>query len=106
MPTDPTARAATLAGQLRAAREALIRQIGDGRLDLSEAVAGEDIAAVKVVVVAQAVPGVGKVRARQVLDGLGIDHNTRWAELGARQAALVDALTAARDDGASRAGAP
>ena len=94
MPPDPTAHAATLAGRLRAAREELIRQIGDGRLELTEAAAGDAIAAVKVVVVAQAVPGVGKVRARQVLDRLGIDHNTRWGELGARQTALVEALTA------------
>lgn len=100
MPADPTARAASLAGHLRAAREELIRQIGDGRLDLTEASASEDIAAVKVVVVAQAVPGVGKVRARQVLDRLGIDHNTRWGELGTGQAALVEALTASQVGGA------
>lgn len=100
MPADPTARAASLAGDVRAAREELIRQIGAGRLALTDASAGDDIAAVKVVVVAQAVPGVGKVRARQVLDRLGIDHNLRWGELGARQAALVDALTASQAGGA------
>lgn len=100
MPADPTTRATALAGHLRAAREELIRQIGTGRLDLTDASAGEDIAAVKVVVVAQAVPGLGKVRARQVLDRLGIDHNTRWGELGSRQAELIEALTASQAGGA------
>lgn len=100
MPADRATSAASLAGHLRAAREELVRRISDGRLDLSAGSAGEDIDPVKVVVVAQAVPGVGKVRARQVLDRLGIDHNTRWGELGARRAALVEALVVSRDGGA------
>ena len=54
-------------------------------------------------VLAEAVPGVGKVQARRIIDALGIDGRVRWAELsGDEVRRLVDALTGA--DGPPAAG--
>ncbi len=53
------------------------------------------VADVKVVVVAQAVPGIGKVQARRVLQELGVAEGARWADLAPDdQRRLVESLTA------------
>jgi hypothetical protein len=69
---------------------------GEGRLD-----------PVKVVAVAEVVPGVGKVRARRILEALGIADGTRWADLGPdRQRRLAAALSEAADRPPPGAGSP
>ena len=69
---------------------------GSLRLDaLAEGPGTDEVDQVKIVVLAEAVPGLGKVRARQVLDALAIAHGTRWGELGDRRQHLIEALDAA-----------
>jgi len=90
--------AAALAEHLRAARAATVEAIRAGslRLDaLAEDEVTDEVDQVKIVVLAEAVPGLGKVRARQVLDALAIGHGTRWGELGDRRRDLIAALDAA-----------
>ena len=90
--------AATQAEHLRAVRAATVDAIRAGslRLDaLDEGPVSHEVDQVKIVVLAEAVPGVGKVRARHVLDSLAIAHGTRWGELGDRRRDLIAALAAA-----------
>jgi hypothetical protein len=90
--------AAAQAEHLRAVRAATVEAIRSGslRLDaLDEGDPSDDIDQVKIVVLAEALPGLGKVRARQVLDTLAIAHGTRWGELGDRRRDLIAALYAA-----------
>ena len=96
MSPSPLASPRALAEHIRASREHVVAEIRAGRLVLDGAAEGDDIDQVKVVVLAESVPGVGKVRARSVLDSLGIEHATRWGELGCSRNALVAALTAVR----------
>ena len=49
----------------------------------------EVIGKMKVVDLLQAMPGVGKVRARQVMQRIGISENRRVRGLGAKQAAAL-----------------
>lgn len=88
--------AAAVAGQIRADREHVVAEIRAGRSTLDASTAGVEIDQVKVVVLAESVPGVGKVRARSILDSLGIEHAARWGELGDRKGALAESLRAAR----------
>ncbi len=48
---------------------------------LEEADSDERLGTVKVVVLAQVVPGVGKVRSRRAMARLGIAEDARWGEL-------------------------
>jgi S13-like H2TH domain len=71
-----------LAEQQRVRRREVLATITRGDLAPS-AFGGEDgLDPVKVVAVAEVVPGVGKVRARRILAALGIAEGTRWADLG------------------------
>ena len=96
MSPSPRAAASALAEHVRASRAHLVAEIRAGRQVLDGTSAGEDLDLVKVVVLAESVPGVGKVRARGVLDSLGIAHAARWGELGDQRSELVAALTAVR----------
>jgi len=104
---DPSARSAAvrLAEDLRERRDTLVRRIADAELRLSDLVGDESAGPVKVVVLAQAVPGAGKVGSRRVLEELGVAPGTRWGELGAPLAVRVAVALelAVRADGASRA---
>ena len=69
---------------------------GDRRLD-----------PVKVVALAEVVPGVGKVRARRLLGALGIAEGARWGDLGPEaQRRLAAALTAAVQPAAATGDGP
>jgi ribosomal protein S13 len=71
----------------------LVASVTDGSLDLAELSPGSAADLVKVVVLAQAVPGVGKVRSRRVLDALGVIPEARWGDMTAPlQARVVAAL--------------
>ena len=59
---------------------------------------------VRVVRLAEAVPGVGKVQARRVLDALGILETTPWADVSDDQAASLAGALKAAADGRSAAG--
>ena len=101
MPLDD-ARAAAAAARER--RAALLADVASGELAVGAIDADPRAAEVKAVVIAEAVPGVGKVRARRVLDGLGVPASALWGELPVGQRReLAEALTA---DGARPAGGP
>ena len=76
--------ACTAAEQMRLHRTWLTDQVAAG-LDieglLAEQASSPRCATIKVVVLAQKVPGVGKVRARRSMGQLGIDEGARWGEL-------------------------
>ena len=98
-----------LAEDERAQRRDVLATITRGDLG-PMAFAGERrLDPVKVVALAEVVPGVGKVRARRILASLGMAEGTPWADLGAEgQHLLAAALTDVEPDppggGAPRAG--
>lgn len=96
---------AELATRLRAERSAVVASIASGALDIGSLGSDARAAPVKVVVLAQAVPGVGKVRSRRVLDALGIVDGARWGDLpphvAARVVAALHEAAAAPGDGAT-----
>lgn len=81
---QPTA-AYVAARSLLSHREWLIAEIEAGDMRLPDLREAEDhdsrVGTVKVVSIAQAVPGVGKLQARRTMTDLGIAPDTRWGEL-------------------------
>jgi hypothetical protein len=73
--------AAERAALLRRQRAELVAGVADGTLPLGDLVASGRADLVKVVVLAEAVPGVGKVRSRRLLDALGVVPTARWGDL-------------------------
>lgn len=66
-----------------------------GSMTLTEALDSDDrnVAKLKVVSMLESLPGVGKVKARRVMEEIGIADNRRVQGLGAQQrAALLDQL--------------
>jgi hypothetical protein len=101
---DPTrdSPACATATRMRSHRDWLIDQVASGAMTLeglfAEQTRNGDCGAVKVVVLAQKVPGVGKVRSRRAMAELGVDEDARWGEidedvLRALWAAMTDAAT-------------
>lgn len=93
----PEQRAAALvkAGEARAARADIKARLKMGSMSLSEALDSDDrnVAKLKVVSMLESLPGVGKVKARRVMEDIGIADNRRVQGLGAQQrAALLDQL--------------
>jgi hypothetical protein len=93
----PEQRAAALvkAGEARAARADIKARLKMGSMTLSEALDSDDrnVAKLKVVSMLESLPGVGKVKARRVMEDIGIADNRRVQGLGAQQrAALLDQL--------------
>ena len=100
----PLEQARAVAAAARQRRASLVGDLASGDLAPSRLEEDERVGEVKVVVIAEAVPGVGKVRARHLLQDLGIPATTHWADVPtAQRRALIDALTA---DGARPATAP
>ncbi len=83
------------AGEARAARADIKARLKMGSMSLSEALDSDDrnVAKLKVVSMLESLPGVGKVKARRVMEDIGIADNRRVQGLGAQQrAALLDQL--------------
>ena len=100
----PLEQARAVAAAARERRESLVRDLASGDLAPSRVEDDERAGEVKVVVIAEAVPGVGKVKARRLLDALGVPATTHWADVPmAQRRAVIEALTA---DGARPATAP
>jgi S13-like protein len=92
------------AAHLRTARRRIVEGLSSGDIRLGDLIGTDDDGAewTKVVVLAEAVPGVGKVRSRRVLEAVGIADGTRWGELPrTTAAALVAALEAAAAEAAA-----
>lgn len=93
----PEQRAAALAkaGEARAARADIKARLKMGSMSLLEALDSDDpnVAKLKVVAMLESLPGVGKVKARRVMEDIGIADNRRVQGLGAQQrSALLDQL--------------
>ena len=94
---SPEQRAAALAkaAEARTARAELKNQLKLGAMSLSEALSSTDdtVGKLKVVSLLESLPGVGKVKARKVMDEVGIAPNRRIQGLGSVQrSALLNAL--------------
>ena len=90
-------RAAALekAKEARAARAEVKARLKMGSLSLADALASDDanIGKLKVVSLLESLPGVGKVKARKVMEEIGIADNRRVQGLGAQQRqSLLSAL--------------
>jgi len=93
----PEQRAAALekAAQARAARAEIKARLKMGSMSLQEALDSDDpnVGKLKVVALIEAMPGVGKVKARRLMEEIGIADNRRVQGLGAQQrAALLEHL--------------
>jgi hypothetical protein len=64
---------------------------------LAEGASNEVIGKMRVVDLLQAMPGLGKVRATQLMERLGIAESRRVRGLGAKQVAALEKEFAARD---------
>lgn len=94
---SPEQRAAALAkaAEARTARAELKSKLKLGSLTLAEALATEDdtVGKLKVVSLLESLPGVGKVKARKIMEDIGIAENRRVQGLGQQQkAALLEQL--------------
>ncbi len=87
---SPEARAAALekAASARRQRAELKEKLKVGSLtllELFEQVADETVAKMKVLAVLESLPGLGKVKARRMMDEVGIAETRRVQGLGANQ---------------------
>ena len=93
----PEQRTAALAkaAEARTARAELKNKLKLGTLSLRECLASTDstVGKLKVVSMLESLPGVGKVKARKIMEDIGIAENRRVQGLGQQQkATLLDQL--------------
>ena len=93
----PEQRAAALvkAAEARAARAEIKARLKMGSMSLQEALDSDDnnVGKLKVVSMIESLPGVGKVKARRLMETVGIADNRRVQGLGAQQRkALLEEL--------------
>jgi hypothetical protein len=93
----PEQRTAALAkaAEARTARAEIKARLKMGSMTLNEALDSDDnnVGKLKVVSMLESLPGVGKVKARRVMEEIGIADNRRVQGLGTQQrAALLDQL--------------
>jgi DNA uptake protein ComE-like DNA-binding protein len=88
-PLTPEQRSAALAkaAEARAARAEIKARLKMGSMTLSEALASDDVnvGKLKVVSMLESLPGVGKVKARKIMEDVEIADNRRVQGLGAQQ---------------------
>jgi hypothetical protein len=92
---EQRANALAKAAAARAARAELKNQLKNGAVSLAEALASTDgtVGKLKVVSLLESLPGVGKVKARKLMEEIGIADNRRVQGLGQQQKqALLAAL--------------
>jgi hypothetical protein len=96
---SPEQRAAALqkAAEARTARAELKERLKMGQLSLGDALSSADsddvVGKLKVVTLLESLPRVGKVKARKVMEEIGIAENRRVRGLGAQQRqALLEQL--------------
>ena len=89
----PEQRAAALAkaAEARAARSEIKARLKMGSMTLQEAMDSDDpnVGKLKVVSLLESLPGLGKVKARRMMDEVGIAENRRVQGLGAQQRAAL-----------------
>ena len=97
----PEQRQAALAkaAEARAARAEIKARLRNESLSLAEALQSDDnnVGKLKVVSLLESLPGVGKVKARKIMEEVGIADNRRVQGLGSQQRqSLLDAVPAKR----------
>ena len=89
-------KALAKAQQVRKERAALREEMKAGKLEMKDVIdrKGDDIVGgMRVKYVLESMPGIGKVRAKEIMDQIGIDENRKVKGLGTRQvAALLERL--------------
>ena len=89
-------KALAKAQQVRKERAALREEMKAGKLAMKDVIdrKGDDIVGgMRVKYVLESIPGIGKVRAKEIMDQIGIDENRKVKGLGTRQvAALLERL--------------
>ena len=93
----PEQRQAALAkaAEARAARAEIKAQLRNETLTLADALVSDDsnVGKLKVVSLLESLPGVGKVKARKIMEDVGIADNRRVQGLGSQQRqSLLDAV--------------
>jgi hypothetical protein len=77
--------ACATARSLRVYRDWIIDEIASGSMSMADLLEEDDsderLGTIKVVVLAQVVPEVGKVRSRRAMTRLGIAEDARWGEV-------------------------
>jgi len=92
---EQRANALAKAAEARTARAELKNQLKMGSLSLADALAStsDTVGKLKVVSLLESLPGVGKVKARKIMDDIGIADNRRVQGLGGQQKqALLEQL--------------
>ena len=84
---EQRANALAKAAEARSARAELKNQLKIGSVSLAEALASTDstVGKLKVVSLLESLPGVGKVKARKIIEDIGIADNRRVQGLGTQQ---------------------
>ena len=110
-PLTPEQRAAALAKAAEARRERAevknrLKHSGASLSDvLKESESNETVGKMKVSALLESLPGVGKVRARQLMEKIGISESRRVRGLGANQVASLHREFGPGQAGAGQAGA-
>lgn len=93
---EDRAKALAKAQEVRKKRAALREEMKAGKLAMKDVIdrKGDDIVGgMRVKYVLESMPGIGKVRAKEIMDQIGIDENRKVKGLGTRQvAALLERL--------------
>ena len=94
----PEQRAAALlkAAEARAARAEIKRQLKLGSITVADALASTDVnvGKLKVIAMLESLPGLGKVKARKIMEEVGIADNRKIQGLGTQQKkALLEYLS-------------
>ena len=93
---EDRAKALEKAQKVRKERAAMREEMKSGKMTLGDVLArrSEDVVGgMRVKYVLESMPGIGKVRAKEIMDQIGIDGNRKVKGLGSRQeTALLERL--------------
>ena len=93
---EDRAKALEKAQKVRKERAAMREEMKSGKMTLGDVLArrSEDVVGgMRVKYVLESLPGIGKVRAKEIMDQIGIDENRKVKGLGSRQeTALLERL--------------
>lgn len=93
---EDRAKALEKAQKVRKERAALRESLKAGKLSIKDIVAKKDedvVGGMRVKYVLESLPGIGKVRAKEIMEQIGIDENRKVKGLGSRQeTALLERL--------------
>ena len=93
---EDRAKALEKAQKVRKERAAMREEMKSGKMTLGDVLArrSEDVVGgMRVKYVLESMPGIGKVRAKEIMDQIGIDENRKVKGLGSRQEiALLERL--------------